>query len=108
MCICICFLHSTKIGAEICSIGGFAIDNVVEVSPDDEDVEPAPPASKRLKKSKIPCTKENITKHFGRPEIDVAESFGCKFYSTFFLNEYLTASYIYKRFSKCLNFIALV
>nr|XP_017227209.1 PREDICTED: protein NLP6-like isoform X2 [Daucus carota subsp. sativus] len=51
-------------------------DNLVEVSSDDEDVEPVTPASKRLKKSKIPCTVENISKHFGRPIKDAAESFG--------------------------------
>ncbi|XP_017226975.1 protein NLP3 isoform X2 [Daucus carota subsp. sativus] len=50
-------------------------DTHVEVSPD-EDVEPVTPASKRLKKSKIPCTLENISKHFGRPIKDAAESFG--------------------------------
>ena len=87
---------------------GFTVDNHVEVSPDDEDVELVTPASKRLKKSKIPCTKENISKHFERPIKDAAESFGCKFYFTLFLNEYLPASYIYKRFNKSLNFIALV
>ncbi|WOH16343.1 hypothetical protein DCAR_0935894 [Daucus carota subsp. sativus] len=52
------------------------VDNPLEVSPDDEDVEPVTPASKRLKKSKIPCTIENISKHFGRPIKDAADSFG--------------------------------
>ncbi|XP_074332261.1 protein NLP6-like isoform X1 [Apium graveolens] len=52
------------------------VDNSVELSTD-EDVEYAVTAeSKRHKKSIIPFTKENISKHFGKPLKDAAESFG--------------------------------
>ena len=86
-----------KLGAELCYFGGFIIDNLVEVSSDDEDVEPVTPESEQLKKSKIPCTVENVNKHFGRPLKDAAKSFGCKFYSTLFLHKHIPASYnIYK------------
>ncbi|KAL1804236.1 hypothetical protein ACET3Z_032883 [Daucus carota] len=62
--------------AALCYFGGFIIDNLVEVSSDDEDVEPVTPESEQLKKSKIPCTVENVNKHFGRPLKDAAKSFG--------------------------------
>ncbi|WOH16345.1 hypothetical protein DCAR_0935896 [Daucus carota subsp. sativus] len=63
-------------GAELCYFGGFIVDNLVEVSSDDEDVEPVTPESEQLKKSKIPCTVENVNKHFGRPLKDATKSFG--------------------------------
>lgn len=43
-------------------------------------------ASKRLEKSEIPFTAENIRKHFGRPLKDAAESFGGMFYAAMFFH----------------------
>ncbi|XP_074332331.1 protein NLP3-like [Apium graveolens] len=61
--------HRTTLAAE-------RVDNPVEVSTD-EDVEYAVTTeSERYKKSIIPFTEENISKHFGKPLKDAAEIFG--------------------------------
>ncbi|KAK1403039.1 hypothetical protein POM88_002644 [Heracleum sosnowskyi] len=52
------------------------VENLVELSPNEAVEYAVTTASKRLKKSKIPLTAENIIKHFGRPLKDAAESFG--------------------------------
>lgn len=52
--------------------------------------------SKRFKKSIIPFTKENVSKHFGRPLKDAAERFGGMFHSTMFLHFYFLTYFIQK------------